>query len=324
MMSMLDGFSSYNQIAVAENEQYKMTFITHWGTFAYNCMPFGLINVGATFQRAMDSSFKDFHDRIIVVYLDDLTVFSKVRKNYLQDIRVVLQRCREHRISLNPKNSVFCVTKGKLLGHIVSKEGVKIDPERVNAIQHLILPSNRTGVRSFFSQVNFLRRFVPEFVETTKYIINLLSERYPFKWSIEAKEAFGKIKSSVAKAPTLITPDFKKDFIIYCYASKHTMSGILLQVDGSGAEGPIAFMSIPLKKHELKYSLSEKQAFTVVKVVKQFWYYILHSPSVVFVPDSAVKSIPTQQEVALSKRETWVTKIQEYDLDIHPTKMIKG
>ncbi|XP_059066677.1 uncharacterized protein LOC131857908 [Cryptomeria japonica] len=226
---------------------YKIAFITRWGMFAYNRMPFGLINTGATFQRAMDYSFKDIHDRIIVVYLNDLTVFSKVRKNYLQDLRLVLQHFREHGISLNPKKSVFYATKGKLLGHIVSKEGIKIDPKRVNAIQHLSLPSNRIGVRSFFGQV-----------------------------------------------------------------------------DGSGTEAPIAFMRIPLKKHELKYLLSEKQSFIMVKVVKQFQYYILHSHYVVFVLDSTVKSILTQQEVGLNKRATWVTKIQEYDLDTHPTKMVKG
>lgn len=113
-------------------------------------MPFGLINAEATFQRAMDSSFKDFCDRIIVVYLDHLTVFSKERKNHLIDLKAITQRCREHGISLNPKKSVFYVSEGKLLGHITSKEGVKIDLERVNVIQCLSLPSNRTGVRSFF------------------------------------------------------------------------------------------------------------------------------------------------------------------------------
>lgn len=90
MMSMLDDFSGYNQISVAEHEQHKMAFITLWGTFAYKCMPFGLINAGATFQRAMDSSFKDFRDRIIVVYLDNLTVFLKERKNHLRDLSAVL------------------------------------------------------------------------------------------------------------------------------------------------------------------------------------------------------------------------------------------
>lgn len=233
-------------------------------------MPFSLINARVTFQRAMDSSFKDFRDRIIVVYLDDLMVFSKKRTDHFQDLSAVLQRCREHGFSLNSKKSIFCVTEGKLLGHIVSKEGVKIDPKRVNVIQHLSLPSNQTRVRSFFGQVNFLRRFVPEFAETTKHIVSLLSEQYPFKWTKEARNSFERIKGSVANAPTLVNPDFTKDFILYCYASNHTMFGILLQLDENGVELPIAFMSTPLKHHEFKYSPMEKHAYAIVKAMKQF------------------------------------------------------
>lgn len=129
MMSMLDGFFGYNQIGVDKKEQHKTTFITPWGTFAYNRMPFVLINAGATFQRAMDSSFRDFRERIIVIYLDDLRVFSKEKKNHLKDLRAVLQGCRDHGIYLNLKKLVFYVIEGKLLGHIVLPEGIKIDPE---------------------------------------------------------------------------------------------------------------------------------------------------------------------------------------------------
>ena len=144
-------------------------------------MPFGLINAGATFQRCMSKTFADMKDRIIVIYLDDLTVFSKKRKDHMEDLRRVLQRCREHGISLNPKKSIFCVTKGKLLGHIVSQEGIKIDPDRVEAIQRLSLPINKTGVKSFFGQVNFLRRFVPDFVETTKHMVDMMKGNLNFK-----------------------------------------------------------------------------------------------------------------------------------------------
>lgn len=135
MLSMLDGFSSYNQIIVLESDQHKTTFITPWGTFSYNRMQFCLINAGVTFQQAMDLSFGHLKDKIIVMYLDDLTIFSKRRKHHLRDLRQVLQRCCEHGVSLNPKKSVFGVTEGKLLGHIVSKERVRVDLERVKAIQ---------------------------------------------------------------------------------------------------------------------------------------------------------------------------------------------
>lgn len=109
MMSMLDGFSCFNQIEVDPDDQSKTMFTTSWGTFAYNRMSFGLINVGVTFQRAMNSSFVDLKDKIIVIYLDDLIVLSKKRESHLKDLEKVLMRCREHGISLNPKKSIFCV-----------------------------------------------------------------------------------------------------------------------------------------------------------------------------------------------------------------------
>src|SRR5271156_6433836 len=119
-------------------------------------MLFKLNNVGATFQRGMDLSFNDMKKKIIGMYLDDLTVFSKKRVDHINDLRRVLQRCREDVISLNPKKSVFYVTEGKLLGHIVSQEGIRIDPKRVRDIQQLSLPVNKMRVKSFFGQVNFL------------------------------------------------------------------------------------------------------------------------------------------------------------------------
>lgn len=177
MISMLDGFSRYNQVSVAKEDQHKTTFTTPWETFAYNCMPFSLINVGATFQRAMNLSFGHLIGKIIVVYLDDLTVFSRKREDHFKDLETVLQRCRDHGISLNPKKSVFCVTEGKLLGHIVSQDGIKIDPDHVKDIQQLSLPSDKSGVKSFFGQVSFLRRFAPDFAEITKHIVGMMSEK---------------------------------------------------------------------------------------------------------------------------------------------------
>jgi hypothetical protein len=108
----------------------------------------------------MNSSFKYLRDRIIVIYLNDLTVYSKRRKHHLRDLEKVLGRCRQHGISLNPKKSVFFEEEGKLLGHIISKDGIKIDPKRVREIQNLVLPSNRSDLKSFFGQINFLRSFV--------------------------------------------------------------------------------------------------------------------------------------------------------------------
>jgi hypothetical protein len=120
MMSLLDGFSGYNQIKVKMIDKYKTTFTTRWGTFAYEHITFGLSNAGATFQRAMQIDFDNLIGNIIQIYLDDLTVYSKNRLDHFGHLRKVLMRCRKFNISLNPSKSIFDATKGKLLGHIVS------------------------------------------------------------------------------------------------------------------------------------------------------------------------------------------------------------
>ena len=123
MFSLLDGFSGYNQVLVSKTDQLKTTFRTPWGTYAYRKMPFGLINVGATFQRAMDIAFRGLIQKSVVIYLDDITVFSKNRADHLTHLRRVFEHYRKYGISLNPKKSIFVVTEGKLLGFVVSKQG---------------------------------------------------------------------------------------------------------------------------------------------------------------------------------------------------------
>ena len=128
MLSLLDGFSGYNQALVSSGDQRKTTFNTKWGTYAYHKMPFGLINAGATFQRAMDITFGGLINRSVVVYMDDITVISYHRRDHIYHLRQIFERCQRCGISLNPRKSIFVVIEGKLLGHILSKEGIVIDP----------------------------------------------------------------------------------------------------------------------------------------------------------------------------------------------------
>jgi hypothetical protein len=144
-LSLLDEFSGYNQVLMSPSGQLKTTFFTPWGTYAYRKIPFGLINVGATFQRSMDIAFHG-----------------------LINLRVVLERCRKYGISLNPKKLVFAVEQGKLLGFIVSKDRMIIDPERTQAIAKLSPPSSKKAMQSFLGKINFIRRFVPSFSEMVR------------------------------------------------------------------------------------------------------------------------------------------------------------
>ena len=132
----------------------------------YAKIPFGLMNVGATFQRAMDIVFVG--DKFVVIYLDDITIFSKSDEEHLDHLKRNFDKCTRFGLSLNPKKSIFALEEGKLLGHIVSREGVKIDPTRVQAMQKIPLPRRKKDIQKFLGKINFLRRFVSNYVEILK------------------------------------------------------------------------------------------------------------------------------------------------------------
>jgi ribonuclease HI len=322
-MSMIDGFSGYNQIAMNEQDREKTAFTTPWGTFMYDKMPFGLMNAGATFQRAMDIAFVGERDKFVVIYLDDLTVFSKTDEEHLSHLKQTFEKCRRYGLSLNPKKSHFAMQEGKLLGHIVFKDGIKIDPKRVEAIQTINIPRNVKEIQAFLGTINFLRRFVPNFAEIVKLITGMLKKDSKVKWTTEAKVSFEHIKKVISEAPVLSSPDYLKDFLIFSFASEHTIAAVLLQKDDGGFERPIAFFSKSLRDAELKYNILEKQAYAMVKALKAFRTYVLHSKIIAYVPTSAVKDILVQPD-SDGKRGRWLAKIQEFDLEVKPTKLIKG
>jgi len=180
-MSRLDSFSGYNQIVVHPEDEEKTAFTTPWGTFMYVKMLFGLMNAGATFQRVMDISFAKEKDKILVIYLDDITVFSKTDEDHAAHLLRVFRKCRKFSISLNPRKSHFAMKEGKLLGHIISSKGIRVDPKQVEAIQKVKLPRNKIEVQSFIGKVNFLRRFIATFAEIMNWITRML--RNPLKTS---------------------------------------------------------------------------------------------------------------------------------------------
>jgi hypothetical protein len=145
-ISLLDGYSSYNHIEVCEEDKEKTTLTTPWGTFTYDNMPFGLMNARATIHRAMDIAFMGEKDKFMVIYLDGITIFSKSDDEHLQHLEKIFHKCRRHGISLNPRKSHISMSKGKLLGHIISAGGINIDPKRVDSIQEIEIPRNKKSI----------------------------------------------------------------------------------------------------------------------------------------------------------------------------------
>jgi hypothetical protein len=186
-ISMIDSFMRYNQIAVHEDDKQKTAFTTPWGPFMYHKIPFGLMNAGEKFQRAMELAFVGERDKVVVIYLDDLTIFPNFDVEHLKHLRQTFDKCRKYGLSLNPNKCQFDMQEGKLLGHIVSKYGIKIDPQRIEAIDKINLPRNKKKIQSFLRRINFLRRFIPIFSKIIKLITYMLNKDNKVKWTMEDK-----------------------------------------------------------------------------------------------------------------------------------------
>ena len=189
----LDGYSGYNQIAVAPEDQEKTTFTCPYGTFAFRRMPFGLCNAPATFQRCMMSIFSDMIEEIMEVFMDDFSVFGESFEECLVNLDKVLRRCEETDLVLNWEKCHFMVTEGIVLGHKVSKQGLEVDRAKTSVIEQLPPPSNVKAVRSFLGHAGFYRRFIKDFSKISKPLSQLLEKDTSFNFN---EECLGLLKSS--------------------------------------------------------------------------------------------------------------------------------
>eukprot|EP00253_Pinus_taeda_P028617 PITA_28617 len=295
-VSLFDGYSRYNQVSVHEDDRDKTVFTTPWGTFHYAKMPFGLKNAGATFHRAMDLAFENEKDVFLMAHLDDLTVFSKSDEEHMYHLKTVFLKYRKYGLSLNPKKSLFAMEEGKLLGQIISKDGIHIDPTCVQAIQQIDLPRNKKEIQSFNGKMNFLRCFIPNLAEHLKEMKNMLKKDSQVKWTEEAVKSFNLVKLALSLAPVLKREDHER---------------------------PIAFFSRAIRDAALKYNIIEKQALSLVNALKDFRVYILHSHILAYVPNAAVKDFLVQAD-SEGRRGKWIATLLEYDIEIKPIKLVKG
>jgi hypothetical protein len=232
-------------------------------------------------------------------------------------------RCRKFGISLNPSKSIFGVTKGNLLGHIVYDSGISIDLERIVSILNLPTPTSKKEVQAFMGIINFVHRFVPYFALMVKPIHNILKQDHSFYWTNDIENSFVRIKKAISSALVLAKSNFEKYFIIYTNATKEAIYAILLQCDDHNNEKHVAYMSQILLDDEFKYSYIEKCAFSLVKAVEKFCHFILGKHTQVKVPFLAVKFFLSQTYLS-RKLAHWLAKIQEHDLTIMTLKTIKG
>ena len=258
-------------------------------------------------------------DKFVLIYLDDIIVYSSNHHDHLQHLKKVFLKCRRFGISVNPKKSQFSLEECKMLGHVVYATGVRIDLERVKEIQTLSVLRSKKDIQSFLGRINFVRRFIPNFAELVKHITSMLRKGSEIKWTIAARRFFESIKKAIMEAPTLISPDYNKEFHIFSFSSEDTLAAVLLQVDEEGSEYLVAFFSKTLRDAELKYDIIEKHAYAVIKSSKTFRIYILHSKIIAYLPSGSIKDVLTYPD-ADGRRAKWIVKLIEFK----PTKLVRG
>jgi len=285
-------------------------------------MPFGLKNVGVTFEWAMDIDFTNEKDVLLVVYLDDLKLFSRSNDEHLHHLRIVFQKCRQFGISLNPNKSLFSMEGGKLPDHIIYKDGIRIDHSMVEAIHQIDFLCNKKEIQAFNGKMNFVHRFIPNLAEHLRESTNMLKKEKNMKWTEDAMKYFNLVKLALTTAPILISSDYTHDFIIFSFASEQTLAMVLMQKKDQ-VEYPIAVFIWTIVDVSLRYNIIEKQALALINALKDFRVYILHSHTIAYVPNATVKDVLMQIDPE-GRRGKWIEVMLEYDLEIKPTKLIKG
>eukprot|EP00253_Pinus_taeda_P010466 PITA_10466 len=271
--SFLDGFSGYNQIKIALEDQVKTTFTCPWSTYAYNVLPFGLCNAPATFQRAVLAIFADLVHDCVEVYMDDFSVYGDSFEHALMNLEKVLKRCIEANLSLSNKKYFMMLNEGIVLGHYISSQGIKVDPSKIQIIVNLPIPKTQKDVRSFLRYASYYRRFIEHFSRIALPLFKLLAKDAPFNWNDNCQQTFETLKEKLSTTLVLKGPNWNLPFHIFTDASDTAVGASLGQKEES-CHYSIYFISKNITPAELNYTVTEKEMLAVIHAVNKFRHYI--------------------------------------------------
>ena len=318
----LDGYSGYNQIEIALEDQEKTTFTCPFGTFAFRKMPFGLCNAPGTFQRCMMGIFSDMIEIILEIFMDDFSVFCDSYEGCLENLRKVLERCQEKNLVLNWEKCHFMVTQGIVLGHIVSKNGIEVDKAKVELISNLPTPKCVRDIRSFLGHAGFYRRFIKDFSVIARPLCTLLAKDVPFAWSQACADAFAKLKTMLVSPPIMRSPNWNLPFEIMCDASDYAIGAVLGQREDKKAS-VIYYASKTLDSAQANYTTTEKEFLAIVFALEKFRSYIVGSPVTIFTYHAALKYLLSKQDTK-PQLTRWILLCQEFNLTIKVKKGVEN
>ncbi|WVZ94210.1 hypothetical protein U9M48_040131 [Paspalum notatum var. saurae] len=311
VFSKIDLRSGYYQIKIREEDIPKTAFSTRYGLYEYLVMSFGLTNAPAFFMYMMNSVFMNELDKFVVVFIDDILIYSKNEKEHEEYLRVVLTRLREHKLYAKFSKCALRLKEVGFLGHILSEKGVAVDPSKVKDVLNWKQPETVTEIRSFLGLAGYYRRFIKDFSKIAKPMTSLTKKNAKFVWGPKCEEGFRELKKALTTAPVLAQPDVTKPFDVYCDASGQGLGCVLMQ------EGRvIAYASRQLRKHETNYPTHDLELAAVVHALKIWRHYLLGNTCHIYTDHKSLKYIFTQPELNMRQRR-WLELIKDYDLEIH-------
>src|SRR4051812_36179714 len=313
VFSKLDLRLGYHQIRVRDEDIPKTAFITRYGSYEYTEMSFGLTNAPATFSRLMNYIFMEYLDKFVVVYLDDILVYSKNEEEHAEHLRLILQKLREHKLYAKYSKCEFWLPKVTYLGHVISKDGIAVTPERIQAILDWTPPKTVKQVQSFLGLASYCCCFVENFSKIARPLTNLLHKGVKFEWTDKCQESFQALKDKLTSPPVLAPPDTQKDFVIYCDASRQGLGCVLMQ-----ERKVIAYGSRQLRTHEDKYPTHDLELAAVIYALKMWRHYLLGNRCEVYTDHQSLKYLFTQPDSNL-RQQRWLETIADFNMDISYT-----
>ena len=318
IFSSLDLAAGYWQIRMKSEHAEKTAFITKQGLFEFVVMPFGLKTAPATFVRLMNDVFAKVLWRFVVIYFDDIIIFSNSFQEHLEHIKIVMQLLRDADLQAKSTKCTFCVVEVSFLSYIVSAGGlIKTNPNKIKAIAEMPAPGTPTELRSALGLMNYYRRFVQDYAAIAAPLYRLTSlksdiEYWP--WDAECEKAFQTLKQKLISAPILYSPDWDQPFIIYTDASIYAMGAILAQVLDK-TERVIRYWSRVLNSAQRRYSTTEREALAIVCAIREFNCYVGGRPFTVVTDHKPLVGLKDHKDPH-GRIARWMLEFQSHTFDI--------
>ncbi|KAF8047205.1 hypothetical protein N665_3149s0002 [Sinapis alba] len=314
--SKFDLASGYHQIPVAHDDIRKTAFRTRYSHFEFVVMPFGLTNAPAAFMKMVNCIFREYLDEFVIIFIDDILVYSKTKEDHERHLWAVLGRLREHKLFAKLSKSSLWQKSIGFLGHIVSADGVSVDQEKIKCIREWPQPKSATEIRSFLGLAGYYRKFIKGFSSIAQPMTKLTGKDVKFAWSEDCERSFSELKDMLTSAPVLVLPKADQPYVVYTDASI-TGLGCFLTQHGK----VIAYASRQLRKHEGNYPSHDLEMAVVVFALKIWRSYFYGAKVQKLTDHKSLKYIFTQPELNLRQRR-WMEFVADYDLYIpyHPGK----